>query len=245
MKNEIIISRTNQRLQHFKKLIASREYRYEHREYVIEGLRALDGVRELKEVLVREGTPIPAITSPRVSIVSSEIFSSIAATEHSQGVLAIAGFTTLNARSLRKSGCYVLLDRLQDPGNMGTIARVCSAFALQGLIVTPGCVDPFSPKVVRAAAGALNNLDVITISSVEELQGYTLIAADARGNDVGCFSWPAGYILAIGNEAGGLSTEVRQHATATVAVPIEDCMESLNAAVSAGILLYCATRPQR
>jgi TrmH family RNA methyltransferase len=159
--------------------------------------------------------------------------------------MAVAGLHVSGAGALRRDGRYVLLDRLQDPGNMGTIVRICCAFALTGVILTPGCVDPFAPKVVRAAAGGIGALDIIRIASLDEVRALPLIAADAGGSDVAGFAWPESFVLAVGNEAGGLSPEVRRAAAAVVAVPMTGCMESLNAAVSAGILLYCATRPRR
>jgi len=237
-----ITSRANPRLKHLKKLIDDRDYRAASGEYAVEGVHALEGMADIRELFVADDVAVPAVNAGQIFVVARAILDQITPTENSQGVVAIAGCTVRDANALNKDARYVLLDRLQDPGNMGTIARACCAFGFQGLIVTPGCVDPFAPKVVRAAAGAVGKLDIIRIASLHELQGHTLIVADRRGQDVGCFAWPGSFILVIGNEGGGPSKEARLAATATVAIPMSGCMESLNAAIAAGILLYCATQ---
>jgi TrmH family RNA methyltransferase len=134
---------------------------------------------------------------------------------------------------------YVFLDRLQDPGNMGTILRTACAFGLKGAILSEGCTDPYAPKVVRAAAGALETLDIIRLNGVEELRGLFVVAADLQGEDLQRFSWPRGFVLVIGNEARGVSPTVKEAAQASVRIPLA-CVESLNAAVSAAIILYVA-----
>ncbi len=78
-------------------------------------------------------------------------------------MIAVVPLNVLNSSEIRKDLKYVLLDRLQDPGNMGTVIRTAAAFNLNGIILTPGCVDPFSPKTARASAGYITKTNVINI----------------------------------------------------------------------------------
>lgn len=234
-------SKDNPRLKHLKKLLDDRRYRSACGEYVIEGRRALDDNRHITSVFVCAGTPAPAVPAAPVYVVDQRIFAALAPTEQTQGVMAVAALRTGTSADIRPDGRYVLLDRIQDPGNMGTIIRTACAFGCSGCIMVPGNADPFAPKVVRAAASALDKIPIIPIASLAELAGVPLIAADAAGSPVAGFSWPAGFILAIGNEANGLSDELLRQASFRIAIPHQATMESLNAAVAAGILLYAAS----
>jgi TrmH family RNA methyltransferase len=152
---QIITSKDNPRIKHVRKLLADKQYRYQMNEYAIEGVRALDDLRTAKELFVCEGTAVPELQGATVYVVSQHVFAHMTATENGQGIIAVAPLSLSGPDRIDPAGRYVLLDRLQDPGNMGTIIRTACAFALRGIIITPGCVDPFSPKVVRSAAGAL------------------------------------------------------------------------------------------
>lgn len=236
-----ITSRDNPRLKHLRQLLLDRSYRYEQGEYVVEGARALDGVDRVRELFVAADAAVPLVAADQVYRVAPDALRRAAATETSQGILATLPLKLKGPQAIDPAARYLLLDRLQDPGNAGTIIRIARAFGSKGIIVTPGCVDPFSPKVVRAAAGAVSRIDIIGIATIDELRG-AIIAADAGGQDVSKFVWPRHFVLAVGNEANGLSNEIRTKATATVAIPMPGGMESLNAAVATGIILYCATR---
>jgi len=235
-----LTSKSNDRIKHLKKLLTDRDYRYEQKEFAVEGLRALDGIKDALELYVREDVNPPDLDCKIVYEVSKGAFESAAVTENSQGVIAVAKLNILDASSIDKNSKYILLDRLQDPGNMGTIIRTACALGFKGVITTPGSTDPFSPKVTRAAASALWKIDVIKIENAEELAPFNIIAAETGGEDAAGFVWPDGFLLAVGSEAGGLSPEIKGIAKQTVGIPIKTSMESLNAAVSAGILMYMA-----
>ncbi len=237
---DIITSRDNPRIKHVRNLLSDRAYRREHREYVIEGARALDGSGPVKRIYAREGTSLPETGTVPLTMVSAPVFSAITDTGHSQGIIGIAELRTAGDIA-RADARYVLCDRLQDPGNMGTVLRSACAFGMRGLILLPGCVDPFSPKVVRASAGTLARMEIVEIADTGALRGTAIIAADAGGTDVRRFHWPDNFVLALGNEGAGISPEIRALASATVSIPIKDTVESLNAGVAAGILLFCAS----
>ena len=241
MESKTIESKDNLRIKHISKLIKDKEFRYSESEYIVEGLRAVRDSKEIKEVYISEGAEIPDFKIPKHFIVKKSVFDSISSTENSQGVVAIAKLYIKDASAISKEGRYVYLDQLQDPGNMGTIVRVTAAFGLNGIIISSGTVDPFSPKVVRAAAGSIGKIDVIKIDTPDMLKGFNIIAADIKGKKLGDFSWPKNFILAIGNEGSGLSGEIAALAKESVSIPISANVESLNAAVSCAILLYDAS----
>ena len=242
LKPQKITSLTNPRIQHLKKLFNDKEYRYANKEYVAEGIRVLDNIPLIKELFVCEGVVFQHVKAGKIYVVDKKVFEKVAQTEHSQGVIAVAELKILDTNEISEHGRYVLLDGLQDPGNMGSIIRTACAFSLDGVIITKGCVNPFSPKVVRSAASAIEKIDIINLENLIDLEGYRLIAADTDGKNISNFCWPDNFILAIGNEANGLSSEIRVMASDTLSIPICSEIESLNAAISAGILLYAATR---
>jgi RNA methyltransferase, TrmH family len=238
METKRITSKFNKKIVHLRKLIDSKEYRYDCGEYAAEGVRFFDKVGEVKELYVREDAPLPKIKFETAYRLDKALFDKVSSTENSQGLIATMKLNILDEKSLAREKRYCLLDRLQDPGNAGAIIRSACAFGLDGIITLPGTVDPFSPKVARASAGALSNIDIISVAGTGKLESFTVICADARGEDVSGFGWPLGFVLVIGNEAGGVSPELRRIAKFNLAIPVSDRVESLNAAVSAGILFY-------
>lgn len=233
-----IISSQNQRIKHLRKLLENKNYRYSCREYVIESVRSLDNVKKVNELFVRTDVKAPAVSYDRIYSVSESVFNKISDTETSQGVIAVAPLRILDAPAINKHKRYILLDKLQDPGNMGTIIRTALAFNITGIIITHGCVDPFSPKVVRSAMGAQEHIDIIKIGDISQLKNYNVIAADKYGSSIKDFKWPDSYILVIGNEGAGLSRDVKSICRQAVSVPMSDSVESLNAAIAAAIILY-------
>lgn len=181
-----------------------------------------------------------------VTHVTDEEFASAADTESPQGVLAIARTPehSIDALLDRDRGRLVVLDALQDPGNVGTILRTAAAFGACGVAALPGTVDLWNAKVVRSAMGSSFHLPTVHLAT-ESLTGHLagrgvpLWGADAAGRPLaGDVSAPAMLAVAVGNEGAGLSPAVTASAERLVAIPIEPDVESLNVAVAAGILLY-------
>jgi TrmH family RNA methyltransferase len=174
-------------------------------------------------------------------IVEENIFNRLADTENTQGVIAVCALSYETSVSAEKN--YVLLDGLQDPGNAGTIIRTAAAFGYSGVIFTPGCVEPFSPKVVRATMGAIFQCSIVLFDDCSALQGCHVVAADLGGPDIASVRLEIPYILAIGNEARGISAGLRPWITQTVTIPLQTgAVNSLNAAVAAGIAMYALGR---
>ncbi len=151
----------------------------------------------------------------------------------------------------QKLSFVLMIDALRDPGNLGTILRSAAAAAVQAVILSPSTVDVYSPKVVRAAMGAHFRLPILYLSWEEigdliQAQGLAVFLADAEGDvayDQANFRQP--FLLIIGGEAEGASPMAHALAQQRVFIPMPGEMESLNAAVSAAILLFEAVRQRR
>jgi TrmH family RNA methyltransferase len=178
------------------------------------------------------------------------LFSKIAQTETSQGILAIIEEPYFERESFvkvisQKESNVLVLDRLQDPGNIGTIIRTADAAGYAGMIVMKGSGDIFSPKVIRAASGSLMRMPFYRSESEEEALA---ILSDAKKVIVGTTpesgvaydkaDWSGGIALIIGNEGNGLSETFKAATHRNVKIPMSKDVDSLNAAVAAGILIY-------
>lgn len=182
-------------------------------------------------------------------LVTPEALERAADTQTPQGIVALF---RPRARSVAEMGpgLVVVLDNIQDPGNLGTVIRSLEALGGGGAVVAGG-VDPHNPKVVRGAMGALFRMPVVKLpleQALEELkaQGRTLYVADAGGE---LLPWQAGLArgaaLIVGNEGAGPSALARERADGVVSIPMEGPTESLNAAVAASLLIYEALRQRR
>lgn len=184
-----------------------------------------------------------------VEEVSAADFRSAAETESPQGVLAVAAVPGRDLVAVAPGARrpLLLLDGLQDPGNVGTIVRTAAAFDAAAILALPGTVDLWNAKVVRSAMGALFNYPALSCTwdafdAFQASHGLAVWGADARGRALDrAAPRPGRLALVIGNEGAGLSPDARARATELVALPIAG-VESLNAAVAAGILLYELTR---
>ena len=193
--------------------------------------------RELRERVEERGVP--------VAEVSEQEFASAADTDTPQGVLAIAAAPAprLEELSLSSPTALVVLDGVQDPGNVGTILRTAAALVAAATVALPGTVDLWNAKVVRSAMGAHFHHPAVSCTA-DELDAFLgarhipLWGADARGAPVATVRRPEAVALAVGNEGAGLSPAVRERVSQLVSLPIASRVESLNVAVAAGILLY-------
>lgn len=172
-------------------------------------------------------------------------FATAAETESPQGVLAIAEIPERSLSSFldRAPLTLLVLDAVQDPGNVGTIVRTAAALGASATVALPGTVDLWNAKVVRSGMGAhfehpAFHCTAEQLAAFLDGTGTELWGADAHGAPVGTRERPSRLALAVGNEGGGLTDATRSRATALVALPISSAVESLNVAVAAGILLY-------
>lgn len=172
-------------------------------------------------------------------------FASAAETESPQGVIAIAEIPERGFQDLPTDwkGVVLVLDGVQDPGNVGTILRTAAALGAAATVALPGTVDLWNAKVVRSGMGAqFRHLAFPStwteLDSFRGASGAAVLAADASGDAVGSVRVPGRALLVVGNEGQGLSAEARTRADRLVALPIAPDVESLNVAVATGILLH-------
>lgn len=170
-----------------------------------------------------------------------------ASTETPQGIVAAFRIPQASLENL-PTGLVLCCDGLQDPGNLGTLARTAAALGAVGLVCTDGTTDPWSPKAVRAAMGATFRLPVVQAAAGPALahlagRGFQVVLAEATGDQLPWeVNWRQPTVLVVGSEAAGPSAAARAAATATVRIPMPGWAESLNAAVAGALLLYEALR---
>lgn len=186
-------------------------------------------------------------------VVEHKLFTKLAQTETSQGILAVVRKAEYSQSELeeRCSGGrnVVVLDRLQDPGNIGTIMRTAEGAGYAAVIALKGTADIFAPKTIRAAAGSVFRIPIVHVEDNRELSelvkclGKSLVVTsldtDKYYFDVDLSKDTA---LVIGNEGNGVSDELMKMADVKIKIPMDGKLESLNASVAAGILMYEAQR---
>jgi TrmH family RNA methyltransferase len=172
-------------------------------------------------------------------------FASAAETESPQGVLAVAEIPehALNSLPMDERARIVVLDAVQDPGNVGTILRTSAALGASAAVSLPGTVDLWNAKVVRSAMGASFHFPVLSttweeLDSFRQQHGVALWGADAAGVPLDTLRPPARLALVVGNEGAGLSADARSRIDILASLPIDSVVESLNVAVATGIFLY-------
>ena len=172
-------------------------------------------------------------------------FASAAETESPQGVLAVAEIPvrSFHALEVGVSARIVVLDAVQDPGNVGTILRTAAALGATAAVALPGTVDLWNAKVVRSAMGAGFHFPAFSTTWEEldrfrEANGVALWGTDSSGTALDALESPARLALIVGNEGAGLSSEARGRLDVLAALPIGSVVESLNVAVATGIFLY-------
>ena len=167
-----------------------------------------------------------------------------------QGIAAVLPMAEPDAAAARLAGFLLVLDNLRDPGNLGTILRTAQAAGVDAVALSMGCVDLYSPKVVRAAMGAHFGLTVLPGQSWDEITalaaGKQVLLADLGGDLTPWqVDWRRPTALIIGNEAHGAGPEARALAQQAVRLPMEADMESLNAAIAAAVFMFEAQRQRR
>ncbi len=190
--------------------------------------------------------------------VSERVLEAVSDVQTTQGVVSVLSLNAFDPlairarRSVKQRPALLILDDLADPGNMGTILRTALAVDVDMVLLTPNCVDYLSPKVVRAAAGAHVVLPVETDLAWDAIDEKValhcagvprVLLAEARSEHKYFeLDLTAPFALVIGNEAHGPSHEARRRATQTITIPLFNGVESLNAAMATGIILYEAVR---
>lgn len=228
-----IESRQNQRIKDLVKLSLAK-YSKELRLFKIEGMHALEMAKKSGTLLsVFTTKEIPDLHVPQY-LVTREIMESISCAQSPQGVISVCSY--LEEEPL-KSNKVLLLDNVQDPGNLGTLLRTALAFGYKDVILRGGC-SQYNEKVLQSTQGAIFNLNIVPFTDEDQLEGYEIIATEIKGRvDLSTVGKIKKHILVLGNEAHGVSKEFLEIADKRVRININD-IESLNVAVAGAIAMY-------
>lgn len=254
----LITSKDNGNIKEIKKL-KEKKYRLENKKFIIEGFRFLaEGLKsnfEIDKIVVRESSLEKFKLKfqiylnnldENIIVLSDNLFKSIASTENSQGVLATVKMKAYNYTM--EAGMYVLVDKVQDPGNLGTIIRTAHSAGCKGVILTKDTVDLYNEKTLRSTMGSIFNLPIIlddklTFTKGLMEKGFNLICSSLQTNlnfyDV---NLTHNSIIAVGNEGNGISEEILNMATTKVKIPMLGSTESLNVGIAASIMIYEGVR---
>ncbi len=246
----VLTSTRNPRVQAARGLRRARERRAQGR-HLVEGPRAVAeavAAGVVEEVFVTERVALPDADVP-VHLVADHVLDHLADATTPQGIVAVARTVPARLDDIGE-GVIVVLDRVADPGNAGTILRTADALGAAAVVLTAGSVDPFAPKTVRAAVGSTYHLPVVTEVTLAEVVALAratqrrVLGLDAAGTEgLEALSAAAPSVcLVLGNEAHGLDADSAALLDGTVAIALHPRAESLNVAAAAAIAIHAATR---
>lgn len=239
---ERITSAQNPLMRHIKKLQSSRSYRDECGEFVADGWKLLNEAIQwypyLKTVIVSEGAVCPQLPQDvRLVEVPESLMQSVSSMKSPQGVIFTCALPTAETTVIRSG--MLLLDRIQDPGNLGTILRTADAFGVP-VLLTNGCADAFSEKTIRASMGAVFR-SIPQIVSMQEVLScdvpMAVTALNEQATDLRQVELQD-YLVVIGSEGQGICQTLLSAAQRHIIIPMQERCESLNAGVAAAIVMW-------
>ena len=252
-----ITSKDNETIKHIKKL-KEKKYREEYKEFIVEGIKmveeAIQENAKIKTIIICDDCKtqgsIPNelmydIAKLNCIYVAEKIFSTITEVINPQGIMAIIEKPENKENEIDYAESnYLILDNIQDPGNMGTILRTADSLNIKQIIVSKGTADIYNPKVVRSTMGAIFRIKVVEVENlvktIKEMKknGIKVYATDlATDKSIYDVNYEKSAIV-IGNEANGVSKEVLEESTERIKIPMLGKTESLNAAVATSVILY-------
>ena len=249
MNVETITSRQNPLMTHLRKLASSRSYRKKSGEYLCDGTKLLDEALKwgapVQTAVFSDGVDIPALPDTvRAVCVSEDLMRSVSPMETPQGALFTVALPETKLPETLAGKHYLVLDGVQDPGNVGTILRTADAFECDGVFLVNACADLFNPKTARATMGAVFRRDVYQCTADElcallQKCGLPLYGTALRNDTVSLRAAELSRAaVAIGSEGRGLSAEILSKCEKTIKIPMSPRCESLNAAVAASVVLW-------
>ena len=256
----LISSRENPLVKAYGRLCASKAFRASGRRFAIEGARLCGDALEsavpiesaflTREAVEKYGGVAQRLlqSSAQIYEISQPVAQKMADTQNPQGIFCIARMLDKPMRldKININGAYIALENLQDPGNLGTVLRTAEALGLSGVILSPGCADVYSPKVLRGAMGAVFRLPFAASEDFPGLlralsqKGVRTVAAVADRSAVSVLEAELshGAVAAIGNEGAGLTQESVAACAQRVTIPMGGRAQSLNASAAATILMW-------
>lgn len=252
-----IESPKNEQIKQIKKL-QQKKYRQQQGQYLLEGWHsikeALNNRPEQIKLLLVEADYLPLVTAlanqvsagPTIEI-TARVTETLSETVHPEGVFAVIAKQETVVTSAEQPQPWLVLDRVQDPGNAGTMVRTADAAGFAGVVFSEGGIDPWNSKVVRSMQGSQFHLQVLQVPDLknwllaQRTAGYQLLGTlvDPKATDMRAFQPASGaYALVLGNEAHGMAPELAAVMDVNLYVPIFGHAESLNVAIAAAILMY-------
>ncbi len=240
----IIESRSNERVKEARKLLQRKERK-------ASGLHLIESDKLVREAIVsgakvhrlflEDGAAFSTPENANVLLVTRSVLESLCESQTPQGVVAVVETPSLTPPQAYLNGLIVVLDGVQDPGNVGAILRSADAFGASGVLLSPACADVYAPKTLRAAMGSTYHLSVWQGELTNELakmkqSGFTLLCGDLHGAET-LPKLSRSVALVIGSEGSGVSADVADLCE-RYRLPMRGRAESLNASVAAGVLLY-------
>lgn len=253
---ETIVSKDNKLIKEIKKL-KEKKYRNAYNKFIVEGFRfvgeALESTFRVPYLFFSdkaeekfESFQSKIGSNTQVFKVSEAILNSIINTENPQGIAAVVENKKFNINY--DNGFYVLADKVQDPGNMGTIIRTANAAGANGIILTKGTVDIYNDKTLRATMGSIFKMPIIIDNEFDNIlklkeNGFNLVVSSLEtDNNFYDIDMKKKAIIAVGNEGNGVSEEIYKLADEKVKIPMPGSAESLNVAIAAAIMMFEAVR---
>lgn len=257
---QFITSNQNKIIKHAKSLL-KKKYRDLKEQYLIEGVKlikeALENDVSISTLLFRNDTSTKPYIEDIINIcltrdipvygIDDKLFSDISETKTSQGVIAIGKKKTYSMDFLFEKDSYnlVLLEEVQDPGNVGTIIRTADAFGFDLVILSKGCADVYSSKTIRSTMGSLFHIPIIMDVELEPIikklnNAEVLTLGTTPYGGTSCFNIEYKYknAIIIGNESKGISDTLMKYVKLKVNIPMIGKAESLNASVAASLMMY-------
>lgn len=248
-----ILSTKNAMIKEFKKL-HKKKYREENQQYIIEGFHLIEEAAkadaQIDWILFNQrgktewSVWIDQQSDDLLIYVSDEVLDSLSELPTPQGILAVVKMPD-EEKKINFSGGWLLLDNVQDPGNVGTMIRTADAAGLAGVILGDGSSDIYNTKVLRAMQGSNYHFPVIRKSLVDVINEFKDAKVPVYGTELNpeAVSYKKiiqseNYALIMGNEGQGVSTELLKRTNKNIYIPIKGAAESLNVAIAAGILMY-------
>lgn len=246
-----IESPQNSLVKYWKKLATTRKERDRSGEFLIEGFHLVEETiknkSEILNIIVREDVDIPSnwnIDNIYVVEVTAQVANEFAETEHSQGIFAQVKQPTVSKEEQTKWKKLLLVDAVQDPGNIGTMIRTADAAGIDAVILGKGCADPYNPKTVRSTQGSIFHIPVVRGDLSEWIDSLKEKAIPVYGTALENavlyhqVKKEGKFALIMGNEGSGIDSDILAKTDANVIIPIMGEAESLNVAVATGIVLY-------
>ena len=254
----MITAASNKKKKNLANLIQKTKARKEQDVFITEGIKMfLEADKEkIKEIYISEtfyekGIAREQIEQCNYEILSDDLFKKISDTQTPQGILCVMKqfHYQLDELVQKKNPLLLILEDIQDPGNLGTMVRTAEGAGVDGIIMTKGTVDIYNPKTIRSTMGSIYRMpfiytdNLLDIMKQLQIRNITLYAAHLKGKHYyHQMNFTGGTAFLIGNEGNGLKEETAKAADVYMKIPMEGKVESLNAAVASVILMYEAAR---